>query len=70
MDRELDVPAPGAPVHRRPRYLLGTFWMVIGVLVFFGGFSAGHHLGLLIGPLLVLYAVYLYRGGRFGLIIW
>ena len=70
MDREFDVPPPGAPARRRPRYLLGTFWLVLGVVGFFSGFSAGHHIGLLIGPLLIAYSVYLYRGGRFGLILW
>ena len=70
MDREIDVPTPGAPVRRRPRYLLGTFWLVLGVFGFFSGFSAGSHLLLLLGPLMIAYAVYLYRGGRFGLILW
>jgi hypothetical protein len=70
MDREINVPAAGQPARRRPRYILGTFWMLIGIVGFFKGFSAGYHIGLLIGPLLIAYAVYLYRGGRFGLIVW
>ena len=70
MDRELNTSASGGRVRRRPRYVLGTFWMLVGVLAFFGGFSAGHHVGLLIGPLIIAYAVYLYRGGRFGIIVW
>jgi hypothetical protein len=70
MDHEINSPARGTAVRRRPRYLLGTFWMVAGVLTFIAGFGAGHHLGLLIGPLFIMYAVYLYRGGRFGFVVW
>jgi hypothetical protein len=71
MDHEVPVPRPGeTSPRRRPRYVLGTFWLLIGIAGFFSGFSADGHIGLLLGPLLIAYAVYLYRGGRFGLILW
>jgi hypothetical protein len=57
-------------VRRKPRYLLGTFWLVLGVLAVIGGITGGKPIGFLIGPALIAYAVYLYRGGRFGFIIW
>jgi len=57
-------------VRRRPRYILGTFWMVLGLAAFFGGLADGKVGAVLLSPLLIAYAVYLYRGGRFGLIIW
>jgi hypothetical protein len=63
MDQQVDV-------RRKPRYLLGTFWLVIGVAVFFGGIAQGKPAGIIVGPLLIAYSVYLYRGGRFGFIIW
>jgi hypothetical protein len=59
------------PVRRRPRYILGTFWLILGLVGFFSAFTAGGSLWmLLIGPLMIAYSVYLYRGGRFGFIIW
>lgn len=62
-----DVPMP----RRRPRLLLGTFWLLAGIAVIFYAFSAeGSAWGLLGGPLLIAYAVYLYRGGRHGVVIW
>lgn len=54
----------------RPRYLLGTFWLVLGVLGVFGGIANGNVVAFLVSGLLVAYSVYLYRGGRFGFIIW
>jgi hypothetical protein len=60
-----------APVRRRPRYLLGTFWLILGVVGFFGAFSAsGSPWLFLLGPAMIAYSVYLYRGGRFGFIVW
>jgi hypothetical protein len=50
--------------------LLGTFWLIVGVAGVIAGISGEQRTGLLIGPLLVAYAIFLYRGGRFGLIIW
>jgi hypothetical protein len=70
MDQNPVTPTGNAVVRRRPRYILGTFWMLIGLLVFFSGFNAGAHFGLLVGPALIAYAVYLYRGGRFGVVVW
>ncbi len=57
-------------VRRRPRYLLGTFWLALGVLTFIGAISQGKPIGFLVSPALIAYSVYLYRGGRFGFIIW
>jgi hypothetical protein len=59
-------------VRRKPRYILGTFWMLIGLasLIFaFTSSASGHLNGLWAGPLLIAYAVYLYRGGRWGFFI-
>lgn len=56
----------------RPRYALGTFWLLLGIaiLVFaFVGKTPGHQNGFWGGPLLIAYAIYLYRGGRFGFFI-
>jgi hypothetical protein len=59
------------PVRRRPRYVLGTFWLILGLIGFFSAFTASGSLSmLLIGPLMIAYSVYLYRGGRFGFVIW
>ena len=68
MDREIATNASGGhtPVRRRPRYVLGTFWLLVGIVAFFNGFSPGQHVGLLIGLLALGYSVYLYRGGHFG----
>ena len=44
---------------RRPRVLLGTFWLVVGIAVAIFAFSdEGSWWGLLGGPLLVAYAIY------------
>jgi hypothetical protein len=59
-------------IRRKPRYILGTFWMLIGVAILIFSFTssaAGHLNGLWAGPLLIAYAVYLYRGGRWGFFI-
>jgi hypothetical protein len=55
---------------RKPRYLLGTFWLVLGVLAIIGGVSGGKASALLVGLAMIGYSVYLYRGGRFGLVVW
>ena len=58
---------PAAPRRRRPRYVFGTFWLVFGVLVIIAASNpAQNWVGFLLGPLFLLYAVYLYRGGRIG----
>jgi hypothetical protein len=57
-------------VRRKPRYILGTFWMVLGILALVGGLADGKVVSVLLSPLLIAYSVYLYRGGRFGFIIW
>jgi hypothetical protein len=57
---------------RKPRYLLGTFWLLIGLASLFFAFTSkasGHLNGFWAGPLLIAYAVYLYRGGRWGFFI-
>ena len=60
-----------APTRRRPRYILGTFWLILGTFGFFGAFTESGSLWmLLLGPMMIAYSVYLYRGGRFGFIIW
>jgi hypothetical protein len=55
---------------RKPRYVLGTFWLVLGVLAIIGGVSGGKASALLVGLAMIGYSVYLYRGGRFGLVVW
>jgi 1,4-dihydroxy-2-naphthoate octaprenyltransferase len=50
---------------RRPRYVLGTFWLIVAVICFVAGFS-GLWWAILIGLACVAYAIYLYRGGRYG----
>jgi len=57
-----------SPVRRRPRYILGTFWLILSIASFIYIFSSssGHLNGLWLGPLLLAYSIYLYRGGRFG----
>ncbi|HEX3680168.1 MAG TPA: hypothetical protein VHU90_10645 [Galbitalea sp.] len=50
---------------RKPRYVLGTFWIVVAILCFVAGFS-GVWWAMLIGLACVAYAIYLYRGGRYG----
>jgi hypothetical protein len=52
---------------RKPRYVLGTFWLIFGVLVLIGGFTSNAW-GVLLGIGLIAYAIYLYRGGRHGFI--
>lgn len=57
---------------RRPRYILGTFWMILGIAGLIAAFVAktpGHEHGFWVGPLMIAYAVYLYRGGRWGFFI-
>lgn len=58
---------PTVPVtpRRRPRIALGTFWLLLSVLCFAAGFG-GVGWGFLLGIVLLAYAVYLYRGGRYG----
>lgn len=56
--------SPAAPV-RKPRYVLGTFWMVVAIILFIAGFM-GNWWGFLLGLGSVAYAIYLYRGGRYG----
>jgi hypothetical protein len=60
----------GQTVRRKPRYVLGTFWMLLGLSGIIGGIGAGNLASVLVGVLAALYSVYLYRGGRFGLIVW
>jgi cytoskeletal protein RodZ len=50
---------------RKPRFFLGTFWLLIAVLLIALGFVGTWWLALL-GVALFVYAIYLYRGGRFG----
>jgi hypothetical protein len=59
-----------SPVRRRPRYILGTFWLLIGVAGLVVAVSEGEAGPLFVGALAFLYSVYLYRGGRFGFIVW
>jgi 1,4-dihydroxy-2-naphthoate octaprenyltransferase len=69
-NRPSSLPASGRPSalpsnKRKPRYVLGTFWIVVAIVCFIAGFS-GLWWALLIGIACVAYAIYLYRGGRFG----
>jgi len=52
-------------VRRKPRYFLGTFWIVVSLFCFIAGFR-GLWWSLLLGLACFAYAVYLYRGGRWG----
>lgn len=63
-----NVPTP----RRRPRYVLGTFWMILGIaglIAAFASKTAGHENGFWAGPLMIAYSIYLYRGGRWGFFI-
>jgi len=62
------TPTPVA--RRRPRYILGTFWLFVTVGLFTSGVSGGGIGVVLISLLTLLYTIYLYRGGRWGLIVW
>jgi hypothetical protein len=55
---------------RKPRYILGTFWLILAVAAIIGGISGGKVTVILVGLAILAYSVYLYRGGRFGLFIW
>ena len=57
-------------VRRRPRYILGTFWLALSILMLIAGISDGSAGPVLVSIALFAYSVYLYRGGRFGFIIW
>jgi hypothetical protein len=52
-------------VRGRPRYFLGTFWVVVSLFCFIAGFR-GLWWSVLLGLACFAYAIYLYRGGRFG----
>jgi len=55
---------------RRPRWILGTWWLMIGVIGIGVSISAGNIAEFFIAALCLAYSVYLYRGGRFGFIVW
>lgn len=54
-----------AEFKRKPRIMLGTFWLLIAALLIFVGFSGTWWIALL-GIATFAYSIYLYRGGRFG----
>jgi hypothetical protein len=56
---------PATPAKRKPRYVLGTFWIIVAIICFIAGFS-GLWWAVLIGLACVGYSIYLYRGGRYG----
>jgi hypothetical protein len=61
-----DIRPSALPVQKRkPRYVLGTFWIIVAIVCFIAGFS-GLWWAILIGLASVAYAIYLYRGGRYG----
>jgi hypothetical protein len=70
MDQEINVPQVGQQPRRRPRYILGTFWLGVALLGFIAGFSTGEAAGFLLGLAAGAYCIYLYRGGRYGFIVW
>jgi len=55
-------------LRRKPRLFLGTFWVVVTLVLLVLGFSSpAHNWGLiLLGIATLAYSIYLYRGGRFG----
>lgn len=55
---------------RKPRYLLGSFWLILGIVALITGVSDGQVGAIFLSFAMFAYAVYLYRGGRFGFIIW
>jgi len=55
---------------RKPRYLLGTFWLILSGLALYAGATGAGVAVLFLGLLMLAYSIYLYRGGRFGFIIW
>jgi fatty acid desaturase len=50
---------------RKPRYVLGTFWVIVAILAFIAG-ATGLWWSWLVGIACIGYAIYLYRGGRWG----
>lgn len=70
VNRPSASPTPTRPsampsTKRKPRYVLGTFWIIVAVGCFIAGF-AGLWWAFLIALAAVAYAIYLYRGGRYG----
>jgi len=65
-------PNPTAPaarqLKRKPRVVLGTFWLVVTALLAWAGFAnlASAWWCLLLAIATLAYSIYLYRGGRFG----
>jgi hypothetical protein len=55
---------------RRPRYVLGTFWLILAAVGIVAGIADGKFFAVLIGAAMLAYSVYLYRGGRYGFFIW
>jgi hypothetical protein len=53
------------PARRKPRYVLGTFWIIVAMVCFAAGFG-GLWWAFLLGLACIAYAIYLYRGGRWG----
>lgn len=61
-------PPPSQESRRKPRVFLGTFWMLVTLVLVVVGFSnPARSWGLiLLGIATLAYSIYLYRGGRFG----
>jgi membrane protein implicated in regulation of membrane protease activity len=59
-----------ATVARRPRYVLGTFWLILGIIALVASISGGNFFGILLALAMFAYSVYLYRGGRYGFFVW
>jgi hypothetical protein len=53
----------------KPRYLLGTFWLVVALVCLIAGLN-GLWWAILLAIASVVYAIYLYRGGRYGFWFW
>lgn len=58
------------PAVRKPRYVLGTFWLILALAAIGGAFTTGKPVSFIVGIAMGAYSVYLYRGGRFGFVIW
>jgi hypothetical protein len=61
---------PQFPQVRTRRSKAWVYYTIITVLIVIGAISAGKPVGLLGALVTGLYAVYLYRGGRFVLWLW
>ena len=51
---------------RKPRIVLGTFWLFVAIGLVVVGITGGNAWPVVLGVASVAYSIYLYRGGRYG----